>query len=411
VNEPETVDADLDAFVTAVERFLRNLLPAGWVAAIDRNDAEALAAARGAVDPNELWARIGAAGYVTPTWPKQYGGLDASAKVGAAIARVLGRYRIPRFNNPVGVDLAGPAILRWGTEEQKERFVPAIARYEHIWCQLFSEPGAGSDLAGLATRAVHDGDAWTVRGQKVWTSLGDIARYGLLLARTEPDVPKHGGITAFLMPMIHPGVTVRPLRQITGDAEFCEVFFDDARIDDAMRLGPVNEGWRVAVSVLSNERQSISGADAALPGTVTGRSVMSLIERHAPVADPSLRQRLARAYIEDRLVTMTKQRAAARRRGGQPPGPEASIGKLFFSEHTQRVQNLAVDLEGPAAQAWHAEDRWMQNTAWSFLRVRSKTIAGGTSEVQRNILGERVLGLPREPEFDRSVPWSEVPRS
>ncbi len=402
---------EVDAVITEVDQFLRELLPTAWVRAVDDDDFAKLGVVRREGNPDELWRQIGAAGYIAPTWPEKYGGLGVTPKVGAAIARALGRYRIPGFSNTVGVDLAGPAILRWGSDEQKERFVRAIARYDDIWCQLFSEPGAGSDLATLATRAERDGDSWTLRGQKVWTSLGDVSRYGLLLARTDPDVPKHKGITAFLVPMVHPGVTVRPLRQITGDAEFCEVFFDDARIDDSMRLGAVNEGWRVAISVLMNERQSVSGGDAALPGTVTGRSVAGLIQRHAPVTDPVLRQRLAQAYIEDRLVTMTKQRAAARRRAGQQPGPEASVTKLFFSEHTQRLQNLAVDLEGVAAQAWSEHDRWMQNTAWSFLRVRSKTIAGGTSEVQRNILGERVLGLPREPELDRSIPWSKVPRS
>jgi alkylation response protein AidB-like acyl-CoA dehydrogenase len=173
----------------------------------------------------------------------------------------------------------------------------------------------------------------------------------------------------------------------------------------------VNEGWRVTQSVLMNERQSVSGSGAALPGTVTGRSVVGLIRRHAPVNDPVLRQRLAQAYIEDRLVSLTNQRAAAKRRAGQPLGAEGSITKLFFSEHTQRLQALAVDLEGTGGQAWADGDRWPQNTVWSFLRVRSKTIAGGTSEVQRNILGERVLGLPKEPELDRAIPWSEVRRS
>jgi alkylation response protein AidB-like acyl-CoA dehydrogenase len=408
VTEP---GADVDAVVAEVEQFMRELLPADWVDAIDRNDPDAVIAARRQADPDALWARIGAAGYVAPTWPDEYGGRGVAPNIGAAIRRTVGRFRIPGFNNPVGVDLAGPAILRWGTDEQKQRFVAPIARYEDIWCQLFSEPGAGSDLAGLATRAERDGDTWSVRGQKVWTSLGDLASYGLLLARTNPAVPKHQGITAFLMPMVHPGVTVRPLRQITGDAEFCEVFFDDARIDDSMRLGPIEEGWRVAISVLMNERQSISGGGAATSGATTGRSLPTLIQRHAPVTDPALRERVVQLYIEDRVITMTNQRAAARRRAGQPAGPEASISKLFFSEHTQRLQELAVDLEGAAGQAWPAGDRWLQNTAWSFLRVRSKTIAGGTSEVQRNILGERVLGLPKEPELDRSVPWSEVRRS
>ncbi len=213
------------------------------------------------------------------------------------------------------------------------------------------------------------------------------------------------------MPMKQPGVDIRPLRQITGDAEFCEVFFDDAQVDDSLRIGPVDEGWRVAISILMNERSAGSGSGAALPGTVAGRSVVALIRRHAPVIDPVLRQRLAQAYIEDRLVTLTNQRAADRRRAGQPPGPEGSVTKLFFSEHTQRLQNLAVDLEGPAVQAWPEGDRWLQNTAWSLMRVRAKTIAGGTSEVQRNVLGERMLGLPKEPDVDRTVPWSEIPRS
>jgi len=409
VSQPEA--EDLDALAASVDRFLRERLPADWVAAVDSGDLEALVAARGQVDPDEVWAWVGAEGYVAPTWPAEHGGLGVSPKGAAAISRTLRHFRLPRFNNQVGVDLVGPAILAWGSDEQKQRFVPPIAAYQDLWCQLFSEPGSGSDLAGLSTRATRDGDTWVVQGQKVWTSLGDVARYGILLARTDPDVPKHRGITAFLMAMDQPGVSVRPLRQMTGDAEFCEVFLDGATVDDSMRLGPVDEGWRVAISVLMNERQSVSGGGDARPGTVAGRSVAALIQRQAPVTDPVLRQRLVQAYTEDRLVTLTKQRAADRRRSGQPPGPEASIVKLFFSEHTQRLQNLAADLEGPAAQAWVEDDRWRRNTAWSFLRVRSKTIAGGTSEVQRNILGERILGLPREPEVDRSVPWSEVRRS
>ncbi len=407
---PDVPD-DHAALVAEVESFLRATLPAQWVAAVDADDLEALGVERRRVDPDEVWRAVAGQGYAVPTWPKEYGGLDLSPKAAGAVARTLRRYRLPRFNNPVGVDLVGPAILRWGTDEQKQRFLQPLASYQEIWCQLFSEPGSGSDLAGLSTRAVRDGDTWIIRGQKVWTSLGDISAHGILLARSDPDVPKHKGITAFLLPMALPGVTVRPLRQLTGDAEFCEVFLDDVEVDDSLRLGPVDEGWRVAISVLMNERQTFAAGDASLPGTVTGRSVAGMIQRHAPVADPGLRERLVRAYIEDRVITMTKERAAARRRAGQPAGPEASITKLFFSEHTQRLQNLAVDLEGPSAQAWEDGDRWMQNTAWSFLRIRSKTIAGGTSEVQRNILGERVLGLPKEIEVDRDVPWSDVPHS
>ena len=403
--------AEHDAVVAAAERYFRAQLPDRWVAAVDGDDLDGLVAARRSVDPDEVWAAIAAGGYLVPSWDIEYGGLGAVPATAAAISRTLGRYRMPTFHNPVGVDLVGPALMRWGSEAQKTRHLMAIARHQEIWCQLFSEPGAGSDLASLATRAVADGDTWVFNGQKVWTSLGDVATFGILLARTDPEAPKHQGITAFLLSMATPGVTVRPLRQLTGDAEFCEVFLDDVSIEDSFRLGPIDEGWRVATSVLMNERKAVSGSGAALPGTVTGRSISALIKRHAPVTDPMMRQRLAQAYIEDRLASLTNQRAAARRRAGQPPGPEGSVSKLFFSEHTQRVQTLALDLEGPFGQAWPPEDRWMQGTAWSFLRVRSKTIAGGTSEIQRNILAERILGLPKEGEVDRDVPWSQVRRS
>ncbi len=402
---------DVGAVVADAERYFRSQLPGPWVAAVDREDLDALIASRRSVDPEDVWARIAAGGFLTPSWAVEHGGLGVSRQAAAGISRALARYKMPSFRNVVGVDLVGPALMRWGVEEQTERYLLPIARHQEIWCQLFSEPGAGSDLAGLATRAASTGDAWTLHGQKVWTSLADASSFGLLLARTDPAAPKHRGITAFVLPMDTNGVTVRPLRQITRDAEFCEVFLDDVVIDDSMRLGPVNEGWRVATSVLMNERTSVSGSGAALPGTVTGRSVEALIKRHAPVTEPTLRQRLVQAYVEDRLVKFTNQRVAARRRSGQAVGPEGSISKLSFSEHTQRLQNLAVDLEGAGGQAWLADDGWPERTAWAFLRVRSKTIAGGTSEIQRNILAERILGLPKEHEVDRDVPWSQVPRS
>jgi alkylation response protein AidB-like acyl-CoA dehydrogenase len=405
---------DVDAIVADVEAFLRTHLPADWVDAIDRDDPEGLAAARNQLDTDDLeqwWIPLADAGYVTPSWPEEYGGRGYEGAQVAAVTRTLNRYKVPRFTNPVGVGQAGPALLAFGSEEQKQRFLRPIARHEEIWCQLFSEPGAGSDVAGLATRAVCDGDTWSFTGQKVWTSLAHEADYGLLIARTDPSLPKHQGITAFVLPMHQPGVTVRPLRHIAGDAPFNEVFLDDARTDDSLRLGEVNEGWRIAMSVVTGERQKLSGAGSALPGTTGGRSVAALIRRHAPVTDPSLRQRLAQLYIEDKLIELNGQRAAAQRRAGLGGGNAGSIGKLLHSEHTQRLQNLAVDLEGPAGQARDEDDRWLRGTVWSFLWVRSRTIAGGTSEIQRNILGERVLGLPKEPQVDRDVPWSEVRRT
>jgi alkylation response protein AidB-like acyl-CoA dehydrogenase len=400
------------AQVTAeVEEFLRRELPAEWVAAIEDGNAEALAGVRRQLDVAEWWLRLADAGYATPTWPREYGGLGLDPGLGGDVARTLSKYKVPRFTNPIGVNLAGPAILRWGTPAQKERFLRPIARHQEIWCQMFSEPGAGSDLAGLSTTADRDGDTWLVSGQKVWTSYAHIASFGVLLARTNRSVPKRDGLTVFVMPVDQPGVTVRPLRHLTGDAEFNEVFFDQAKVPDAYRLGEVNEGWRVAISILMHERQGVAGTGAALPGTVTGRSVDSLLRRHAEVADQVERERLAQSYMEARIVELTNRRAAARSKAGQSAGTEYSVTKLYHSEHSQRLNELALDLEGLAGQAWPDSDRWLKNTAWSFLSVRSRTIAGGTSEIQRNVLGERILGLPKEPEVDRDIPWSEVRRS
>ena len=400
-----------EALAASVETWLRQHLPPAWVAAIDADDPEALAAARDELDLAAWWRELADAGYVTPSWPERYGGLGLPPPLAGVVSRTLSSYKVPRFTNPIGVSLAGPALIQWGTEEQKERLLRPIARHEEIWCQMFSEPGHGSDLAGLSTRAVRDGDIWMVRGQKVWTSYAHIATWGMLLARTNPDVPKHQGITAFVMPVKQPGVVVKPLHHLTGDAEFNQVFFDDAQVPDSLRVGEVDGGWSVAVSILMNERTAGSGSGAALPGTVTGRSVASLLRRHSPITDPVFRQRMAQAYIEERLIQITNQRSAAKRRAGQKAGPEGSITKLFASEQTQRLHNLAADLEGLGAQAWDPEDRWRKGTTWSFLRTRSKTIAGGTSEIQRNILGERVLGLPKEKPVDRDIPWKDVARS
>jgi alkylation response protein AidB-like acyl-CoA dehydrogenase len=405
-------NVDADALSAAVASWLRANLPRSWVAAIDADDPQALAEARATLDLTDWWARLADAGFVTPTWPRRYGGLGLTPVMGALVMRRLREYKVPRFReNAVGVNLVGPAILRWGSDAQKERFLEPIARNREVWCQMISEPGAGSDLASLSTRAVRDGDTWLITGQKVWTSFAHIAVWGLLLARTEPDAPKHRGITAFILRVKQPGVTVRPLRYLTGDAEFNEVFVDNAEIHDELRLGEVNGGWQVTVSVLMNERVGASGIGATLPGAETGRSVQTLIRRHAPMRNPVLRDLLTRLWIESELIRMTNLRAAARRRAGHPPGPEGSITKLLQSHHTQALQNLAVDLEGVGGQAWTVDDRWLQNTVWSFLRVRMKTIGGGTSEIQRTILGERLLGLPKEPQVDRDLAWKDVRRS
>jgi len=390
-----------------VHAWLADNLPAGWMEAVDRDDDAAFAAARATLDYDEWCARLGEAGYATPTWPAEYCGRSLLPIQARVVNDELARYRVPRSFNVIGIGMGGPTILQWGTEELKHRLLKPMAMHREIWCQLFSEPGAGSDVAGLGTRAVRDGDEWVVNGQKVWTTLAHLATWGMLVARTNPDVPKHNGLSYFIVDMHAPGVTVRPLKQMTGDAEFNEVFFDNVRIPDAMRVGAEGDGWKVATTTLMNERVALSGAGSTGGGNVGGGPVDLLIERHRPVVDAALRQRLVQGWIEGRLIKITNLRAAAARKAGGA-GPEGSVTKLFQAEYNQRLQKLAVDLEGANALAWAADDREHATISRGFLRSRANTIEGGTSEVMRNILGERVLGLGKEPAVDRDIPWSEV---
>ncbi|MET0421480.1 MAG: acyl-CoA dehydrogenase family protein [Acidimicrobiia bacterium] len=407
--------------------WLRTHLPEGWMAAVDAGDDATLARLTDELDRAAFLTAMGEAGYATPMWPSAYGaGLDLSEQDARAITEVLDHYQVPRGFNILGVGMGGPTVIEWGTEEQKQKLLRGIATNEEIWCQLFSEPGAGSDLAGLATRAVRDGDEWIINGQKVWTTLAHLSRYGMLVARTDPNQPKHRGLTYFIVDMHQPGVEVRPLVQITGDAEFNEVFFTDARVPDSMRIGPVGEGWRVALTTLMNERVSLSGAGSAGGDAIGGVSVQALVRRHAPVADPLLRQRLAELWIESTVIRLNNRRAGDARRAGQEVGSEGSITKLQAAQHNQKVQNLAVDLEGSAALAWdgvsiepkNGDRGWVHmrgddtvDYVRGFFRAQANTIEGGSSDIMRNILGERVLGLPKEPDVSRDVPWVDVPRS
>jgi alkylation response protein AidB-like acyl-CoA dehydrogenase len=397
-----------------VEAWLHNNLPPLWIEGIQSGDLEKVRAARAEVDYDDWCARLGEAGWAMPTWPLEYGGAGLEPSQARVVNDVLTAYRVPRSFNVIGLGMAGPTILHWGTEEQQRRLLPPMAQHREIWCQLFSEPGAGSDVAGLATRAVRDGDEWVVSGQKVWTTLAHIAKWGMLLARTDPDQPKHKGLTYFIVDMKAPGVEVRPLRQITGDAEFNEVFFTDVRIPDSMRVGPVGEGWAVGTTTLMNERVALSGA-GSVSGDNVGGGPVDLLVAHAEQTgawnDPVLRDRLMQCVIEGRLVKITNLRAAANRKAGRQPGPEGSITKLFQAEYNQRLQNLAVDLLGAQAMAWSASDSSVAAAIRGFLRSRANTIEGGTSEIMRNILGERVLGLPKEPAVDRDIPWKDVKRS
>ena len=348
-----------------------------------------------------LLAALADGGWGVPTWPAAWGGRDATPEQAAIIAQELARFEVPDlYPFMVGLALVGPTLLAHGTPAQHARWLPAIASGEEIWCQLFSEPDAGSDLAALAARAVPDGDVWRVSGQKVWSSRAHYSRWGLLLARTDPAVPKHAGITAFALDMTVPGVEVRPLRQMNGDAHFNEVFMTGAPVADADRIGEVGDGWRVAITTLMHERGALG------PGAGPGRRELIDLARARGRADDALaRQRTAAVVSQLEVGRLTNLRAREARRAGRPPGPEGSGAKLRGAAAIKAMADLAIDVEGLAGLV--GEDEWVT----LFLTAPSISIRGGTDEIQRNILGERVLGLPPEPRLDKGVPFKEVPRS
>ena len=349
-------------------------------------------------------AALHGSGLAVPAWPREYGGLAATPAEVTIVREELRTFAVPDlYPYLVGLELVGPTVRTHGTAEQCARWLPAIASGDEIWCQLFSEPGAGSDLAGLSTRAEIHGDEWVVRGQKVWTSRGAYSRYGLLLARHDASVRKHEGITAFCLDMQARGVDVRPLRQMNGDAHFTEVFLDDARIPDVDRIGAIGEGWRVALTCLSYERAA--GSAGASSGLLDVRRLADLAKRRGKDVDPVVRDDLARVAIEARVMGMTAQRARDTARAGRP-GPEGSGMKLRGSRLFRDYTNVAMRLLGADAMGDGAAAEWQT----LFLTAPSLSIRGGTDEIQRNIVGERVLGLPEEPRVDRDVPFDDLPR-
>jgi alkylation response protein AidB-like acyl-CoA dehydrogenase len=444
-SDPVAIDADTTPTqAAAVTRdWVAAHVPEPWREAAPGGPA-AIRAARPRAAYEAWYPTFAASGLVVPTWPVAYGGLGVGRAVARAIEAELAPYNLGRLN-PLGLNLAAPALFTHGTEEQQLRFLPRIVANEEVWCQLFSEPGAGSDLASLATRAERDGDDWVLTGQKVWTTWAHLADFGVALARTDPDQPKRKGITYFLVDLHQPGVEVRPLRHITGEIDFNEVFLDSARVPDAHRVGPVGDGWKVANATLSGERQMVSGSGSGGVDRIGGAGVIRLVELvHArrsageagPGDDPVLRQDLLRAYSEERIRGWTNERVRAGVKAGRSPGPESSIGKVHQGALNQRIQLLATDLLGPAAQAWETEPHRLADAAVAdtdaaatgpdagaryaaalpfevkgMLRSRANTIEGGTTEVNKNIVGERVLGLPREPDPWQSASWRDVPRS
>jgi acyl-coenzyme A synthetase/AMP-(fatty) acid ligase/alkylation response protein AidB-like acyl-CoA dehydrogenase len=412
-----TRDTPASEVVDAVREWIDGNVPAAWRKAARRGGAAAIREVRPRAEYERWYPAFARSGLVVPTWPVAYGGLDLSPDIARLVEAELRPYNLGRLN-PLGLNLAAPALFAHGTEEQRRRFLPSIVRNEEVWCQLFSEPGAGSDLASLATSAVRDGDEWIVTGQKVWTTWAHLADFAVLLARSDPDAPKRKGITYFLLDLHQPGVEVRPLRHLGGEVDFNEVFLDRARVPDAHRVGDVGDGWRVASATLSGERQMVSGSGSGGVDRIGGAGVahvLALAGRRAAGDDRVVRQELMRAYSEERVRSWTNDRVRAGLRAGRPPGPESSIGKVHQGELNQRIQSLAVGLLGMNAVAWESDAAGYAESlpfeVRGMLRSRANTIEGGTTEVNKNVLGERVLGLPREPDPWQGQPWREVPRS
>ena len=356
--------------------------------------------------------------------PNGFGGLGLSRRMQRVVDRRLRAAGAqPADPSTFFMMLIGPTILTHGTDEQKRRYLRPLFTGEERWCQLFSEPGSGSDFAGLGTRAARDGDEWVVNGQKVWNTLAHVADLGMLVARSNPELPKHKGLTYFALDMRAPGVEVRPLRQITGEAEFNEVYMTDVRVPDAARIGAVGEGWRVALTTLMNERTAIGGA---MGGATTAQQgpLGGLMDAYRNM-DPAVRTKAHRdevmqLWVRGETLRLTNSRAAQNARAGNP-GPEGSVSKLMLAEFNKELTAKVLDLEGPAGMVDYdygfrrptavSLDGKFGDSHHGFLRARANSIEGGTSEIMRNILGEQVLGLPGEPRVDKEIPWREVPRN
>jgi alkylation response protein AidB-like acyl-CoA dehydrogenase len=323
----------------------------------------------------------------------------------------------PMYRNPIGYGMCGPTVVMWGSDEQKQRYLRPMFTGEEIWCQLFSEPGSGSDFAGLSARGVRDGEEWVVNGQKVWTTLAHLSRWGLLVVRTDPEAVKHAGLTAFVVDMEAPGVEVRPLRQMTGEAEFNEVYFTDTKIPDSELLGQPGDGWRVSLTTLMNERVSIGGTIPARGSGTIAALIRAWEEAPEFRRDPATRDAVMRLWSRAEVLRLTNIRASQNRKMGDP-GPEGSIAKMASADLNKAIYELVMDLLGPEAMLYGSYEMIRPETAMgsdslqkAFLRSRANSIEGGTTEVMKNILGERVLGLPGDVRVDREVPWSEVPRN
>ena len=351
-------------------------------------------------------------------FPEGHGGLGLSPKLQKIINEKVAAAGGPSSGarNPIGYGMCGPTVVVWGSEEQKKRYLRPLFTCEEIWCQLFSEPGAGSDFAGLSSRGVRDGDEWVINGQKVWTTLAHLSRWGLLVVRTDPEAVKHAGLTAFVVDMHDPTVDVRPLRQMTGEAEFNEVYFTDTRVPDSERLGAVGDGWRVSLTTLMNERVSIGGSIPQRGSGPIAPLVKAFKELPADRKAAELDE-VMKLWSRAEVLRLTNIRANQMRKMGDP-GPEGSIGKMASAELNKDIWAKTMNIMGAEGMLYGSYEMVRPETAMgydtlqkAFLRSRANSIEGGTTEVMKNILGERVLGLPGDVRVDRDVPWSQVPRN
>jgi alkylation response protein AidB-like acyl-CoA dehydrogenase len=367
--------------------------------------------APGALERAKAWqAKKYAAGYAGITWPKDWGGRGGTPIEQVIYHQEEARYLVPRGFFEIGLGMCIPTLCHWGTAEQRQRYAAPALRGEEIWCQLFSEPAAGSDLAGLRTRAQRDGDDWVINGQKIWTSGAHYADFGIIVTRSDPDVPKHKGLTFFFLDMKSPGIEIRPIKQISGQSHFNEVFFTDVRIPDSQRLGPVGAGWQVSLTTLMNERLAVGEAPGPDFTEIFELARRIELEDGPAIRDRSVREQLAEWYVRTEGLRLTKFRTMTALSRGETPGPEASIGKLVSASKLQEIAAFGLDLMGMAGvvsdpAAAPAEALFQQ----ALLYSPALRIAGGSDEILRNIIAERVLGLPPDIRVDKDVPFNELP--
>ena len=350
-------------------------------------------------------------GWACLRWPKEFGGQEATAMESVIFNQEEGRYQVPPSIYGIGHGMLGPTIMAHGTEEQKERFLPDMVKGGEVWCQLFSEPGAGSDLAGLKMTAVKDGDDWIINGQKIWTTGAQFCKWGMLVARTDPNAAKHAGLTYFIVDMEAPGVDIRPIKQMSGASGFNEVFFSDVRIPDADRLDAVGNGWRVAITTLVNERSSIGGSmggGAGIKDLIKLAESVEINDKPA-IEDGGVRRKIADFAVRRNGLKYTGQRGLSALSQGATPGPEAAIGKLVAAIMGLEMGAFGMELQGAAGvlsgDDGHADPAWQH----TYMAMPGLRLAGGTDEILRNIISERVLGMPGEPRMDKDKPFKDIP--